>query len=60
MAAVLNEPSGWRGRQQQITTLQNKVSGLPIFIYLSHDDGQTAWRTYQYLVHSVTASKKNV
>ncbi len=35
MAAVLNEPSGWRGRQQQITTLQNKVSGLPCMIRYS-------------------------
>ena len=26
VASVLNEPSGWRGRQQQITSLQNKVS----------------------------------
>ncbi|XP_028399213.1 coiled-coil domain-containing protein 13-like [Dendronephthya gigantea] len=28
VTAVLNEPSGWRGRQQQITTLQNKVNEL--------------------------------
>ncbi|CAB3987254.1 Hypothetical predicted protein [Paramuricea clavata] len=28
VAAVLNDPSGWRGRQQQITTLQNKVNEL--------------------------------
>ena len=28
VASVLNEPSGWRGRQQQITSLQNKVNEL--------------------------------
>ncbi|XP_046847141.1 coiled-coil domain-containing protein 13-like isoform X2 [Xenia sp. Carnegie-2017] len=28
VAGLLNEPSGWRGRQQQITTLQNKVNEL--------------------------------
>ncbi|XP_048578258.1 coiled-coil domain-containing protein 13 [Nematostella vectensis] len=28
MSSLLNEPSGWRGRQQQIITLQHKVADL--------------------------------
>ena len=34
MAAVLNDPSGWRGRQQQITTLQNKVTAIMVTVNL--------------------------
>jgi hypothetical protein len=47
VAAVLNDPSGWRGRQQQITTLQNKVTAIACmlteFFTLSHRRPWSQW-----------------